>query len=261
VFQLGAIEGLVAVSSGRVKDVAPGLQGGIDLDDEPSVGAFFERVPPSLIIYCAGICNVEKCETSPEFAHAVNVDGVRNVLLHAPQEARFVYCSSDHVFGGDAGPYHEDSEPAPISVYGRTRVAAERLVLDRPGSLVIRPGLCIGPSASGRVGHLDWLRYRHGKSLAMTVVEDEIRSAVWAEDAARRIVDLANSRVTGTRHIAATRAVARPQLAAYLNQHYAIGAAFGVESRAARRVPHLGNVELATRFDDALAAPLPSVMP
>jgi len=260
VFRLRAIEQLVAISSGAQKDTVAGFDSGIDFDNDSSVRALFERFCPTLIICCAGICNVEKCESSPDFAHAVNVEGTRNVLRHAPRDARIVYCSSDHVFGGGAGPYDEDRAPAPISVYGRTRVAAERLVLARPRSLVIRVGLCIGPSQSGRVGHLDWLRYRHANSLAMTVVEDEIRSAVWAEDAAQRIVDLATSSVRGVRHIVATSAIARPALACYLNERYAIGAAFAVEPGTARRVPHVGNVELATRFRDALAAPLPAVV-
>jgi dTDP-4-dehydrorhamnose reductase len=125
----------------------------------------------------------------------------------------------------------------------------------------VRAGLWIGPSATGRVGHLDWLRDRHRRGLPMTVVADEHRSAVWAEDAARRVWELARSTVTGIRHIVATRAVSRPALAAYLNDRFAIGAVFELEPRARRRTPHLGRVELATRYRDALAEPLPSVVP
>lgn len=76
-----------------------------------------------------------------------------------PENIRLVYVSSDHVFGGDDA-YDEASRPCPISLYGRTRVDAEALVLGRPLSLVIRPGLAIGPSPNGRTGQLDWLHYR-----------------------------------------------------------------------------------------------------
>ena len=92
----------------------------------------------------------------------------------------------------------------------------------------------------------------------MTVVSDEIRSAVWADDAARRVWQLAGSTVTGTRHITATRAIDRPALAAYVNTRFAIGATFDTAPRATRNAPHLGNVELATRYADAFAAPLAS---
>lgn len=238
-----------------------GITRAIDLDDEAAVRALFEREQPGLVINCAGVCDVGACEKSPEFAHAVNVEGTRHLLRHAPAATRIVHCSSDHVFGGDAGPYREDSPTAPISVYGRTRVESERLVLAHAGALVIRAGLWIGPSSTGRIGHLDWLRDRHRRGLPMTVVGDEWRSAVWADAAARRVWDLAGSPLVGLRHITATRAVSRPELATYLDRHFAIGATFAIESRHERATPHLGRVELATIHRDALAAPLPSVVP
>jgi len=232
----------------------------IDMDEEHELRELFARVTPALVIHCAGVCDVADCERSPEFAQAVNVDATRFLVAHAPPETRIVYCSSDHVFGGDGGPYFEDSPPAPISVYGRTRVAAEAFVRARPNTLVIRSGLWIGPSSNGRIGHLDWLRSRHQRNLPMTVVSDEIRSAVWAEHAADRVWELARSSITGTRHITATRAADRPAIATYVNTRFGIGASFGVEPRAVRTMPHLGNVELATRFDDPLAVPLVSVL-
>lgn len=251
---------VTAFCNGNTKRWPEGIDRGIHLDDELAVAELFAELSPGLILHCAGVCDVEVCETSPEFAYSVNVDGTRILLDHAPADARVVYCSSDHVFGGDAGPYFEDSPTAPISVYGRTRVAAEALVRARPNSLIVRSGLWIGPSATGRIGHLDWLRHRHGRGLPMTVVSDEVRSAVWAEEAAQRVWALSRSGVTGVRHITATRALPRPQLATYVNARFAIGASFATQPRRDRRTPHIGNVELATRHADPLATALPSVV-
>jgi dTDP-4-dehydrorhamnose reductase len=248
------------VNTRRRTLLASGIDRAIHLDDEGSVRELFACERPSLIVCCAGVCDVEKCEGSPDFAHKVNVDGTRYMLDHAPAGTRIVYCSSDHVFSGDTGPYREDSPTDPISVYGRTRVAAEQLVLARPNTLVIRTGPWIGPSASGRNGHLDWLRYRKARQLPMTVVADEQRSAVWAEDAARRVWELARSRVTGIRHVTATRVVSRPELARYLDARFEIGAAFELIHRNQRPAPHLGRVELSTLYRDELATPLPSVV-
>lgn len=238
-----------------------GVAGGIDLDDEPAVVELFSRVRPSLIIQCAGVCDVENCEASPEFAWAVNVEAMQNLIAHAPPETRIVYCSSDHVFSGDTGPYREDSPTDPLSVYGKTRVAAEQLMLARPNTVIVRSGPWIGPSASGKNGHLDWLRYRHGRGLPMTVVADEARSVVWAEDAAQRVWAIAASELTGIRHLVAARTVSRPELAGYLNERFAIGASFGTERRSDKRSPHPGHVELGTVHRDALAQPLPAVVP
>jgi dTDP-4-dehydrorhamnose reductase len=234
----------------------------LNLQDESTAKEILAGEQPDVIIHCAGVCDVEKCETSPQFAHEVNVGGMETLLARAPAAARIVYLSSDHVFGGDTGPYTESSPTGPISVYGRTRVIAEQMLLaHRPSALVVRGGLWIGPSYNGRIGHMDWLRYRHSRGLPMTVVADEHRSAVWAEEAARRVLDLTASPITGVRHVVATRTTARPALAHYLNERFAIGATFSVHSRADRTTPHLGRVELRTEFADALATPLTPVVP
>ena len=187
---------LTPFCNGFTRTLPPGVERGIHLDDELAVSQLFAAERPRLVIHCAGVCDVDRCEESPDFAWSVNVDGTRILADYAPPETRIVYCSSDHVFGGDHGPYDEDAAPAPISVYGQTRVAAERILLARPNTLVVRSGLWIGPSATGRIGHLDWLRYRHARGLPMTIIDDEIRSAVWAEDAARRVGELAHSTIT-----------------------------------------------------------------
>ena len=91
-----------------------GIERGVHLDDEGDVARLFAEHQPRLIVHCADVCDVEVCERAPEFAHRVNVEGSRILVDHAPADARIVYCSSDHVFGGDAGPYDEGSATAPM---------------------------------------------------------------------------------------------------------------------------------------------------
>ena len=187
----------------------------LNLDDPEWVKALFDQYQPDVLLYCHAVCDVPKCEADPDWAYGINVHHPHQTIMALPDCTRLVYVSSDHVFGGD-GIYDEHSPPCPISVYGRTRVEAEHLVLNRPGSLVIRVGLPIGSSPNGRTGHLDWLRYRTQQDLPITIVEDEHRSVVWAEDCALRVMQLAESMETGIRHIPATRGVSRVELANYL---------------------------------------------
>jgi dTDP-4-dehydrorhamnose reductase len=229
------------------------------LEDSAWPKALFQRHEPEFLLYCHAVCDVPKCEAAPEWAREVNVAHVRRVLAALPAETRFVYVSSDHVFGGD-GVYDEASSSCPISVYGRTRVEAENLVLQRQPSLVIRAGLPIGASPDGRTGHLDWMRYRIGRDLPVTIVHDEYRSVVWATDLALRIMQLARSNETGIRHVAASRAVSRVELANYLLARSRINATFSRESRHQRAAPHIGRVELATLYRGELFRPLPSVL-
>ena len=187
----------------------------LKLADPLWTSTLFKSYQPDILLYCHAVCDVPKCEAAPDWAREINVEHVRRVLAALPPRTRLVYVSSDHVFGGD-GVYDEASSPCPISIYGRTRLDAEELVLARSDSLVIRIGLPIGPSPNGRTGHWDWLRYRIQHNLPVTIVQDEYRSVVWANDLARRVMQLAESTETGLRHVTATRAASRVELANYL---------------------------------------------
>ncbi len=231
----------------------------LQLDDVSWLNDVFQRMQPDILLYCHAVCDVPKCEAFPDWAYEMNVQQVERVMAALPEQTRLVYVSSDHVFGGD-GFYHEESRSCPISVYGQTRVEAEQLVLRRTGSLVIRAGLGIGGSPDGRTGHLDWLRYRTQRNLPITIIEDEFRSVVWQRDLAARVMTLAQSEETGIRHISATRAVSRVELANYLIGQFGIAATFKIESRHQQPAPHLGRVELASVYQGDLFCPLPSVL-
>ena len=229
------------------------------LNDQAWVETLFHRTQPGTVLYCHAVCDVSKCEAHAAWAHEVNVRQVERVVSALPEHTRFVYVSSDHVFGGD-GVYSEGSPVCPISVYGRTRVEAEQAVLKRTGSLVIRTGLGIGPSSNGRTGHWDWLRYRIQNNLPITIIADEIRSAVWIRDLAARVLALAHSEETGIRHISATRAVSRVELAKYILSRLGLAATFKIESRHEQPAPHLGRVELRSVYGGTLFNPLLCVL-
>ncbi|MBT3343070.1 MAG: sugar nucleotide-binding protein [Gemmatimonadetes bacterium] len=236
----------------------PGAWPALNLEDPAWLAALVQELEPRLLIYCHAVCNVRKCEESPDWAYDINVNHIRRLHDALPDTTRLVYVSSDHVFGDD-GTYSEVSNTCPISVYGRTRVEAEALVLARPGSLVIRSGLAIGPSYDGRSGHLDWLTYRHERNLPLTIVEDESRSTVMTHDLADRIMHLATSNETGLRHISAAL-VSRMELARFLTRQLGIDPVLNTVLRHQQPAPHMGRVELTTIHEGPLHQPLPGVL-
>lgn len=232
----------------------------VDFTDRGALCALLDEHPSASILYCDAVCDVSKCEANPQWAWDMNVRNLENMLAVLPAQTRLLYLSSDHVFGGD-GTYTESSAPCPISVYGRSRVAAEEIALARPGTLVVRAGLAVGPSIDGRSGHRDWLRHRHGKNLPITIVHDEHRSAVWAEDLASRLVEMLDGDVTGLRHIPAEHALPRPVLADYLSRTMQLPIEFELKSKEEQPAPHLGHVELESDHKDQWSAPLSSPVP
>ncbi|MCC9305887.1 sugar nucleotide-binding protein [Kitasatospora sp. RB6PN24] len=98
-----------------------------------------------LVIHAAGLVPLEAAEADPELAHRLNVRPVE-VLLAAVRDsaAKLVFFSSDNVFDGSRHQYTEDDLRSPVNVYGRTKTAAEDLLLADGGHLVVRIPLVFG---------------------------------------------------------------------------------------------------------------------
>jgi dTDP-4-dehydrorhamnose reductase len=97
-----------------------------------------------LVVNCAAYTAVDAAEADPEGAHAVNAVGAGNVARTcAYAGARLIHLSTDYVFSGrfdgPPRPYDIDDSPAPLSVYGRSKLAGERAVrAELPDAQVVR---------------------------------------------------------------------------------------------------------------------------
>ncbi|MBD3239327.1 MAG: dTDP-4-dehydrorhamnose reductase [Chitinivibrionales bacterium] len=104
----------------------------IDLRDIDSIVSAARACSPEVIINCSAYTAVDRCESEPEPAYAINRDGAANAA-HAARDAGalLVHFSTDYVFDGTAGrPYTETDEPSPASVYGKSKLAGEQSVAD-----------------------------------------------------------------------------------------------------------------------------------
>src|SRR5439155_2744036 len=98
-------------------------------------------------------------------------------------------------FDGERAPYGEEDDPAPLSVYGRTKADAEAAVR-AAGGLVVRVSLLYGPSLSGRPSFFDDQAAALRSGRPLTLFEDEWRTPLALPAAARALVELARSGVT-----------------------------------------------------------------
>jgi dTDP-4-dehydrorhamnose reductase len=101
-----------------------------------------------LVIHCAGLVDLATAEAQPQLAHQLNVTSVRvirDALLRATS-TKLVLLSSDNVFDGTRDSYSELDPPAPINVYGQSKVAAEQLLSEGNRHLVVRIPMIFGRS-------------------------------------------------------------------------------------------------------------------
>jgi dTDP-4-dehydrorhamnose reductase len=121
--------GLVEAAGARVQVVTIGRPE-LDLADQKSVTAVVARERPDIVVNAAAYTAVDKAETEPAIAHAVNALGAEYVATACAANAiPVIQISTDYVFDGTKdGPYVEDDPAAPINVYGWTKLEGEQRV-------------------------------------------------------------------------------------------------------------------------------------
>jgi len=115
----------------------------LDISRPTQVERALRSVRPQLIINAAAFTAVDEAEHRPEQAFAVNATGAS---LLAQSDAAVFHLSTDYVFDGKLKrPYREDDRPAPLNVYGHSKLAGERqLAAANPRHLIIRSGWLFG---------------------------------------------------------------------------------------------------------------------
>jgi dTDP-4-dehydrorhamnose reductase len=123
-----------------------------------------------------------------------------------------VLVSTDLVFDGEHAPYREEDTPAPLSVYGKTKVTAEEAVRSLPRGVVARLSLLYGPSLSGRPSFFDEQAAALRAGRPVTLFDNEWRTPLDLATAARALTALAASDVTGIVHIGGPQRLSRLEM-------------------------------------------------
>jgi dTDP-4-dehydrorhamnose reductase len=204
---------VIAWSGSRSGSLAGNPLVPVDLTDVASVETAFKAVMPDAVIHTAALARVADCHKDPERALRINVDATRHLAsLASLCGARFVHVSTDLVFDGTRGGYQEGDSPSPLSVYGRTKLAAEDAVLNVAGGVVARVSLLYGPSRSGQPSFFDEqiIALRTGR--AVTLFEDEWRTPLDLGTCARVLLLLAEGKVAGTVHVGGRERMSRVEM-------------------------------------------------
>ena len=145
------------------------------------------------VLDCAGNCALKSCELDPAMAWRINVEGVRNLLaMVAERDARLVHLSIDLVFSGTrrAAVTSKHDPTDPVTVYGKTMVAAEQLIsADCAAACILRISLPMGVSFNGHAGAIDWIQSRFKKSKPATLYFDEVRTPTYTDCLNRAVRD------------------------------------------------------------------------
>lgn len=177
---------------------------GVDLTDAGQVEAMFrEAAPLHGIIHCAAYTAVDKAEEEPELAQAVNGDACGVLAREAARAGiPLVMVSTDFVFDGSGSePYKPTDPPAPVSVYGRTKLDGEaQAVAAHPGGVrVVRTQWLYGPRGGHFPGTMQKLAAERDQ---LNVVADQFGSPTSTLELAPALWDVLQLGHAGIYHAA-----------------------------------------------------------
>jgi len=202
-----------------------------DAEDHHKLRALFDEYQFRSVLNCAGNCALRACELDTRLAWRTNFEGLVNLLsIIVERDVRLVHLSIDLVFSGARAdrfppspfplpPYSESDPTDPVTVYGKTMVAAEQLLHDwMPSAAILRISLPMGISFNGHAGAIDWIqsRFKHGRPA--TLYFDEVRTPAYTDCLNRLYERVLASDLAGLYHAGGPRPLSLYQIAQIINR-------------------------------------------
>jgi dTDP-4-dehydrorhamnose reductase len=156
----------------------------MDLANQQSIRETIRAIKPRWIVNPGAYTAVDKAESEPHLAHAINAEAVHAIGEEARNlGAGVIHFSTDYVFSGTGTvPYTETDAPSPVSVYGSTKFAGEKaLASTGAGHLIFRTSWVYG--ATGKNFLLTILKLARERE-HLRIVDDQHGAPTWSRDLA-----------------------------------------------------------------------------
>jgi dTDP-4-dehydrorhamnose reductase len=206
-----------------------------DLADADAAERLVAEIEPRAVVNAAAYTGVDQAETEVAKAFAINRDGAARLAAAAARHgAPFVHVSTDYVFDGrKAAPYDEEDTPAPLNIYGQSKLEGEMAVrANHPAAIVVRTSSVYSPYGHNFVRTM----LRLAETLdVINVVNDQRASPTSAADLAGAMLTILRQMLgggarSGIYHLAGDGAVSWFDFAS---------AIFASSARRGSRVPRL----------------------
>ncbi len=193
--------GRQVLAQNRNHEVVSLTHADLDIARLADVRARVQAHKPDLVLNAAAFNDVDRAQSDPDAAFLGNAVGPRNLSLAAAEAgASILHVSTDYVFDGQkTTPYHEYDPPAPLSHYGRSKLAGEVAVRElNPRHYVVRTAWVYEKDGNNFPKTLYFLALKHKE---VRVVSDVKGSPTSAVHLARSILTLVETGAFGTYHL------------------------------------------------------------
>ncbi|MEY4604692.1 MAG: hypothetical protein RIT43_1984 [Bacteroidota bacterium] len=199
----------------------------LDICDQLAIDIVFDVFLPTHVIHTAALTNVDYCELNSEECEEVNVKAVEKLFTACRKvNSHFTFLSTDFVFDGMKGNYSESDEVGPLSVYARSKVNAEKYLLNSATDdwSIVRTIIVYGSGIQlSRSNIVLWAResLREGKELH--IVDDQFRAPTYADDLAWACLEICRRGKKGIFHISGPETMSVFEIVRRIADYYGYG--------------------------------------
>lgn len=162
----------------------------LDITNENKLSEFFANNQIELVINCAAYTDVEQAENNIDICEQVNVIAIKNLAkLSKKYNFLIVHFSTDYVFDGtNYLPYKETDQPNPISIYGKSKLKGEEVLLDNADKVIIIRSSWI--YSEFNKSFLKTMLNLADNKKELNVIYDQIGTPTYAYDLAKAVFEI-----------------------------------------------------------------------
>lgn len=196
----------------------------LDISNVLEINKIFQFYYPTHVIHTAAITNVDYCEDHQEECQLVNVDSTHFLFNACIQyKSHFQLLSTDFVFDGEKGNYSEQDKVNPLSVYAKSKVDGENILINSEYNnwSIVRTIIVYGEGHNlSRSNIVLWAleALKSGKDL--TIVDDQFRAPTWADDLAWACLEIILRDKKGIFHISGPETMSIINLVYRIADHF-----------------------------------------
>lgn len=242
---------LIATSRGenRLSNTTGYTYHSLDIADKEDVERVMAKFKPEYVINSAAMTNVDQCETMKDECWQLNVRAVEYIVEACQKQGSFLlHLSTDFIFDGENGPYDEEAVAKPISYYGSSKLAAERILMkSKLRWAIARTVLVYGIAEDmSRTNIVLWVKKSLIEKKTIQVVNDQWRTPTLAEDLAVGCFLIIQKEATGIFNISGKDFLSPYQMAIKTADFFGLDKSFIVETdstkftQPAKRPPKTG---------------------
>lgn len=171
----------------------------LDITDKSSCKKIITKFNPNVIIHCAAITDLEKCESNKKMAYNVNTFGTKNIIECINKDCHFIFISTDNIYNNGKQFNRENAKKNITNVYGDTKLKAEQIIINsKLKYTILRTNFFGWHLADRKTGLLNFIYDNLNNHNEITLFHDVYFTPISIPNFIYGLIEIINRCITGT---------------------------------------------------------------